>query len=237
MLRLALTFFMLIVATNLSLCMANPSPYRPLPTTPDKNEPTIIIREPANLIIHNDSKIHYSLTVIKPTSWVSNETIHGSIVFVWYCLDNVKEVKIADEQDNMSQQPFNYEGDLTNLSEGNHSLQIHVQSISSYNSFYNEADWHTWDAVEFYRMDTYSQKINFTIATSTEPIQTQTPISTSTPTSPIPTVNTGPEPPQTEPFPTLTVLVVASIGVAVVIASLLLYIRYRKTTTTSEGKP
>jgi hypothetical protein len=138
-------------------------------------------------------------------------------------------VEIADEQDNMSQQPFNYEGDLTNLSEGNHSLQIHVWSMSSYNSFYNESDWHTWDMIEFYRMDTYSQKINFTIATSTEPIQTQTPNSTPTSTSTSPTPNII-----IERFPNYPLLmqiaIILATAILAVVVSVFALRKYRKST-------
>ncbi len=56
----------------------------------------------------------------------------------------------------------------------------------------------------------------------------QIPTTTPSPTAPIGTINTGPHMPETEPFPTLTVLVVALILLAVVIASVLLYKRNRK---------
>jgi hypothetical protein len=44
-----------------------------------------------------------------------------------------------------------------------------------------------------------------------------------------PTINTGAEPPQTEPFPTSTILVATLILLAVVVASVLLFRRHRKT--------
>ena len=52
--------------------------------------------------------------------------------------------------------------------------------------------------------------------------------------SPIPTINTGPHMPETEPFPTSTVLVAALILLAVVIASVVLFRRHRKTTNLSK---
>ncbi len=236
MLRLALTFFMLIVAANLSLCTANPLPHPSVPTSPDKNEPTIIIREPANCITHNDSKIHYSVTVVKPTSWFSNNSIHGSIRCVRFYLDSVREVRNSDEQDNDNQLPLNYEGAITNLSEGNHSLQIYVQSTTIFNSLYDEANWFTWDAMEFYHMDTYSQKINFTIATSTEPIQTQTPTSTPTPTSisPSATPNLIIERFPNYPLLMQTAIILAIAILTIIILSLLLYRRHRKTALNSK---
>lgn len=61
-------------------------------------------------------------------------------------------------------------------------------------------------------------------------------VPTPTPTTTqFPTINTGAEPPQIEPFPTLTVLVVASIVIAIVMASFLLYGRHRK--PISQNKP
>ncbi len=61
------------------------------------------------------------------------------------------------------------------------------------------------------------------------PIDIPVKLPTSSPTSPIGTINTGPHMPETEPFPTSTVLVVALILLAVVIASVLLFRRHQKT--------
>ena len=55
--------------------------------------------------------------------------------------------------------------------------------------------------------------------------------------SPIPTINTGPHMPETEPFPTSTVLVAALILLAVVIASVLLFRRHRKTSNLGKKSP
>jgi parallel beta-helix repeat protein len=57
------------------------------------------------------------------------------------------------------------------------------------------------------------------------PFQSTRPNVTPTPSPPMPTINTGQH---TEPFPTSTVLAVASILIAVVIASILLYIKRLK---------
>jgi hypothetical protein len=61
------------------------------------------------------------------------------------------------------------------------------------------------------------------------PFHSTRPNSIPTPTSPMPTINTGSHTPQIEPFPTSTFLVLASVLIAVVIASLLLFRRHRKT--------
>ena len=55
--------------------------------------------------------------------------------------------------------------------------------------------------------------------------------------SPIPTINTGPHMPETEPFPTSTLLVAALILLAVVIASVLLFRRHRKTANLGKKSP
>ncbi len=68
------------------------------------------------------------------------------------------------------------------------------------------------------------------------PFHSTRPNSTPTPTQPIlPTVNTGQNTPQTEPFPSLTVIVIALIVTAVVIVSVLLFRRHRKTTNLKQG--
>lgn len=61
------------------------------------------------------------------------------------------------------------------------------------------------------------------------PIDIPVKLPTSSPSSPISTINTGPHMPETEPFPTSTVLIVALILVAVVMASVLLFRKHRKT--------
>ncbi|HLN44835.1 MAG TPA: hypothetical protein VK209_03935 [Candidatus Sulfotelmatobacter sp.] len=164
---LLLTLLIITIATFqfITLAVANPSPKPILPTTPDKNEPTITINEPFNKT-YNVGTIHYSLIVRKPSSWFDYDPVHGQIILIWYTIDNNKEIEIADEPDYTSQQPFNYEGDITNLSDGNHSFQIHIHSCSYYNSLYDKNNSQTWNAEEYYYIDTYSNKINFTIDTS-----------------------------------------------------------------------
>ncbi len=147
-----------------SLAVANPSPKPILPTTPDKNEPTMTIIEPSNKT-YNVNTIHYSVTVREPSSWFDYNPIHGQIMLIWYTVDNNKEIEIADEPDYSSQQPLNYEGYITNLSDGNHTFQIHVHSCSYYNSYYDKNNSQTWSIEQYYYIDTYSDKINFTIDT------------------------------------------------------------------------
>ncbi len=165
---LVLLTILIITITNIqfiTLTVANPSPKPILPTTPDKNEPTITLNEPSNKT-YNVGTIHYSVTVKKPSSWFDYNPIHGQIILIWYTIDNNKEIEIADEPDYTSQQPLNYEGDMTNLSDGNHSFQIHIHSCSYYNSHYDKNNSQTWDAEEYYYIDTYSNRINFTIDTT-----------------------------------------------------------------------
>jgi N-acetylneuraminic acid mutarotase len=71
-----------------------------------------------------------------------------------------------------------------------------------------------------------SKDIPIQFTPSSTPTQSSTP--TPSPTSPIGTINTGPHTPETAPFPTSTVLFIALILLAVVIALVLLYKRNRK---------
>jgi hypothetical protein len=74
-----------------------------------------------------------------------------------------------------------------------------------------------------------------TVSPTKNPTSSQTPTSSTTPTPPTqsptstaPYINTGPHMPESEPFPTL-LLVAASVIIAVVVASVLLFRKHRKT--------
>jgi hypothetical protein len=162
-----------------SLVVANPRPIQ-LPITPDKNETSVTISLPKNNQTYNANTIHYALKVAKPSSWFDYLPVHGEVMFASYLIDqNANEKQIAEVTDLYSKQPLNYEGDLTNLSEGNHSFQIKVRSCSYYNHFYDSNNSNTWSGIEYYYINNYSQMINFTVnigASTIFPSQTIMPL-------------------------------------------------------------
>jgi hypothetical protein len=227
-LAIALVFLMLSIVSLpiVELAVGNPSIPPSLPKTPDKNEPTVTVNEPDNTVYSNTKNVHYSVTVRKPSSWFDYDPIHGQIMLIWYTLDTNKEVEIADEPDYRNRQPLIYEGDLNSLSDGNHSFQIRIRSCSYYNSFYDENNSNTWKAEEYYYIDTYSEKTNFTvnpIPSTLEPSPTIQPTqSSATPSNSI--INDRAD------FPAMYVFaIVVTAILAIVIGALLLLRSHRKT--------
>jgi len=210
------------------LAVGNPVPPAPLPTSPDKNEPSITVNEPINDTTYNVSTIHYSLTVRKPSSWFDYDPVHGQIMVILYKLDNNDEVAVANYADYLKygKDPFSYQGDLNGLSDGNHSFQIRIHSDSYYNSYYDKNDSRTWNIEMNYYIDTYSDKINFTVNTvpsTLEPSPTIQPTQSSSAPSNS-NINDRVD------FPAMYVLAIVAVGIfAIVIGALLLFGSHRKT--------
>jgi len=119
------------------LTVANPTTYSYVgPSTPDASLPIIIIHSPLNDTNYSATSVAYSITIEKPSSWSTYDPINGEIFDVEYYLDNNPKVIIADltsnEQDIESIQPFNFQGALNTLSDGNHTFEICVDGVSYY---------------------------------------------------------------------------------------------------------
>jgi hypothetical protein len=194
------------------------------PSSPDTSLPKIDIILPENNTVFNQTDISYSIVITKPPSWFSYGPWNGQIFSVTYSLDNSAETTIAikefDSFESLtSKEPITLQGTLNGLSDGNHTFKVLLFGVSYYQ------DSHQMQGVP----SNYYIKNNAT-ATFAVNINLESNVSpTPTTTSPIPTVNTGPHTPQAEPFPTLTILVVALIVIAAIIACLSLYRRNRKT--------
>jgi len=149
-----------------SLVSANPLPQPPMPETPDLNKPWIAIQLPENNKTHNVSAIPYSLTVKPPSSWFNYYPVHGTIMSISYILDKNQGVTISGEIAYYEHGPFNFKGTLSDLSEGNHSLQVYVRSDSFYDPPNRPQPPYGQLPSEVYHLDTYSDKINFVIDTT-----------------------------------------------------------------------
>jgi hypothetical protein len=162
------------------LALANPTlPPSPYPETPDTTPPSIKIQLPESSKIYNAKTVPYHITVEKPASWFENGTIHGTLRSIGYILDGKENITLADCQtsylpDFQSEtRTINLEGKLSGLSEGNHTIQVWVNSESNYHppdtpqNFYG---W--WAAVAEYPIETSSSIIHFSIANPTEPFPT-----------------------------------------------------------------
>jgi hypothetical protein len=147
-----------------NVAKANPN-YPPMPPTPDLNEPTIKIQNPELNKTYNLNSIPYSITVNKPASWFNEYPVHGQILVIDYILDENQHVKIGDEPDYYKQGPFSFEGTLSGLSDGNHSIEVYVRSDSFYDPS-NSSTQPPYPPPLDYYLDTYSGIFAFNVDTS-----------------------------------------------------------------------
>jgi hypothetical protein len=160
---------MLVARPEVKLAMANPTMIPPMPETLDLNEPKVIVKLPERNKTYNADAVAYSISVEKPSSWFDYNPVHGMIMTVEYILDGDLHVEIADEPPYYEKGPFTYEGMLSSLSEGNHTLEVYVRS----DSFYDPPDkprpqqwpWGLAPPQHSY-LDTYSSKVYFTVDTT-----------------------------------------------------------------------
>lgn len=160
---------MLTACLEVKLAMANPTMILPMPGTPDLNEPKVIVKLPGQNKTYNSNTVSYSISVEKPSSWFDYNPVHGMIITVEYILDGNLHVEIADEPPYYEKGPFTYEGTLSSLSEGNHTLEVYVRS----DSFYDPPDKprpQQWPLGKMppqdYYLDTYSDKVYFIVDTT-----------------------------------------------------------------------
>lgn len=167
--RLLLVSCLLLFAEQSFLVMANPSS-ADVPENPDKNQPIITIVNLKNDSTLNVSFVSFSFTVHKPSSWFSFYPVHGDLISISYILDG-KMTEVASkglDADHYSSKPLTYTA-ISELSDGNHSLQVYVRSVSYYldpnrpaeNSTYG---WWMYPPANYF-MNTYSN-INFTVNTT-----------------------------------------------------------------------
>jgi hypothetical protein len=153
---LLLVFSTMVAVQFVDVSMANfsPSPYR---GTPDYNKPTITVQEPYAGRTYNEKVIFYNITIVNPTSWYTEwgEQFYGGLTSVGYTIDGKENVTIAPiENQNVSRiiydptgkffvlnpdyvdlptsQTATLKGNLTDLPEGNHTVQFWANAISKY---------------------------------------------------------------------------------------------------------
>ena len=168
------TIFLLVLsilsAVQVEVVEANPISVS-VPDNPDTNQPIITIDNPKNSINLDTNYFTLSFTVQKPSSWFNFYPVHGDLISISYLLDGEK-TDVASEgldNDHYSSKPLAFTKTISELSEGNHSLQVYVRSVSYYldpnrpaeNSTYG---WRMYPPANNF-MDTYSN-INFTVNTT-----------------------------------------------------------------------
>ncbi len=167
------TIFLLVLSTlsakQYEAVKANPISVS-VPDNPDTNQPIITVNNPKNDINLNITCFTLTFTVKKPSSWFSFYPVHGDLISISYLLDGEKtDVASSDlDTDHYSSKPLTFTETISELSEGNHSLQVYVRSVSYYldpnrpaeNSTYG---WWMYPPANNF-MDTYSN-INFTVNT------------------------------------------------------------------------
>jgi len=164
----------LLVATaagTLLVRLGNANPIAPpaYPETPDANQTSIAVQSPALTGSYNTNTVPYSFTVQKPHSWFDYLPVHGDLVSVSYILDGNK-VDVAGsglDQGHYDSKPLSFNGTLTGLTEGNHSLRVYVRSVSYYldpNRPTSGYGWWLYPPANYY-MDAYSATVPFLVDT------------------------------------------------------------------------
>src|SRR4030067_179295 len=205
---MALLFLTVVGIQFVDVTWANPtlgsSPYS---ETPDTSPPSIKIQVPEPNKVYNAKTVPYSITIEKPSSWFENDTIHGTLRSVSYILDGKENVTIADIQTSFlpdfesETRTISLEGNFSGLSEGSHTIQVWVNSVSNYHPSDTPQNFYGWwAAVAEYPIETSSNIIHFSIA---NPIM------------------------EPEPFPTLLVVAVTVTVVGVVAVGVLVYFNKR----------
>ncbi len=149
---------------------ANPSPsYPSYPETPDTNQTTMNIQSPTPNTAFGSNAVSYSFAVQKPHSWFDYLPVHGDLLQISYIIDG-KTVDLASsglDQSHYESKPLSFNGTLSGLSEGNHSLQVYVRSVSYYldpNRPTSGYGWWLYPPLNYY-MDTYSDQVLFSVDT------------------------------------------------------------------------
>jgi hypothetical protein len=206
--------FLAVAGTQfVDVTLANPSlPLSTYPETPDTNPPSITIQMPEHNKTYNGNTVPYSITIEKSSSWFENDTIHGTLRSVGYILDGKENVTIADSQTSFlpdfqsETRTIRLRGNFSGLSEGSHTIQVWVNSVSIYHPSDTPQNFYGWwAAVADYPLDTLSDIVNFSKTN----------------------LVVEPEP---EPFPTSWV-VAATAVIAIVAAAVLVYFKKVKKTT------
>ncbi|MBN1358173.1 hypothetical protein JW988_05330 [Candidatus Bathyarchaeota archaeon] len=151
-LALTITLLFTIVAGMqfVDSTLANPNPLY-YPSTPDRNSPSIKIETPQQNKKYNLTTVPYSITI--DTSTFKNNSVH-SLLSIGYIIDGRERVTISDNPNRQSQ-ILSLEGNLSGLSEGSHTIQAWVKSVS----YYRPSDTQT--TAEF-SLITYSDITHFT---------------------------------------------------------------------------
>jgi len=147
---ITLLFTMVTGMLSVNSTLANPNPLY-YPSTPDRNPPSIKIETPHQNRKYNLTTVPYSITI--DTSTFKNNSVH-SILSIGYIIDGRERVTISNNPNRQSQ-ILSLEGNLSGLSEGSHTIQAWVKSVS----YYRPSDAQT--TAEFLLI-TYSDITHFT---------------------------------------------------------------------------
>jgi hypothetical protein len=203
--------FSLAVGASVNLVKANPAPLFSFPTEPITTPPTIVVTSPVQNQTCN-TKVGFSLTIIKPEAWFAIDVGHhlnGSpinqifvnITSVYYVVDNSERqnITVYDVDSLFDVAPI-FTLNLSTilpLKTGYHSIRVGLEADSYYVVRYV---YNLSEALSSVRICAESDAVYFTVA--------------------------KPEP-QPEPFPT-TLVVSSSASVALITGGLLVYFRSRK---------
>ncbi|MCJ7632509.1 hypothetical protein MUP77_08985 [Candidatus Bathyarchaeota archaeon] len=165
----ALSISILAGVCLVNLAVANPYEGPPLSDTPDTSPPSIIINDLENYKTYNVKTVPYSLTVVKPSSWFKESSPLGRLVSVDCIIDGSQKVNIANsgalDSEYNNPEAARLKGNLPELSEGKHTIQFSVESVSYYLSPDRDTSYFGfWKALDFpdkYYQSTYSNEVSF----------------------------------------------------------------------------
>jgi hypothetical protein len=164
---------------QVGLISANPfTPDKDYPVTPDTNPHSISIQLPENKI-YTSNMVPYAVSIQEPSFWF-NSSAHGGIASVQCIIDGKKTTIDVNDSGKtffrLHVDPIvNLNGTFSGLNEGNHNVQFLVHSERFY--YNQQRNFYGWwqSPPSIFNLDTYSDKLYFTVNTSSK---TPTPTTT-----------------------------------------------------------
>ncbi|MCL5949271.1 MAG: hypothetical protein M1490_02190, partial [Candidatus Bathyarchaeota archaeon] len=166
---LILLLFAVVARTSLVSAIGSEPPPS-YPEIADKSPPVITIQSPKINQTYNGGIVYYSFSVQKPVSWFSSYPGHGDLILISYLIDQ-KKFDVAStglDRQHYSSDPMTFDGVLPELTEGNHSLQVYVRSVSYYldpNRPTSGYGYWLYPPANYY-LETYSAIVPFTLDTT-----------------------------------------------------------------------
>ena len=164
--------FLLVTLQAAQVTKANPAPVINYPESPSRDQPAIVLGTPQIGKLSNleNARAIISFSVQEPASWFKSGQIFGELRMIRYIVDGEKfDVPFSSFYHNNSE-PRTYTKLTSELSEGTHSFQVYVSSVSYYHDpkAPKSGVMYDWWATPplYYYMEKYSHTVYFTVDTT-----------------------------------------------------------------------